>query len=155
MTREVERFEDMSPDGRLRIMIQDDGDVCVMVREGGLESVRVASVEFCNSGTRSPWTREALRAVAVAMEKDARGEPWPGPGGRLFFEGDLRRAIREDLPDCPECGSDAVYGISKERGGGETVFGCTFCSKVWKADLEPLCGECDREPARCQCGGEG
>jgi hypothetical protein len=70
----VERIEDMSVRGRLRIIQQDDGDIIVAVqseRDGLLQPGD--SVEFCTIGTgggRSPRTLNALRALMAAMEGD-------------------------------------------------------------------------------------
>lgn len=75
-TKLVERPEDMSAEGKLTVLIQPDGDVCVTVREGDYDGGKEASVEFCLSGTRSPHTREALRALYEAMCKDELGVPW-------------------------------------------------------------------------------
>lgn len=69
--RIAERFEDMSPRGRLRVIQQDDGDMIVEVVEDmdsqGCCAGLSASVEFCTSGGKSPKTREALRALMQAM----------------------------------------------------------------------------------------
>lgn len=67
MSKIVERLEDMSPRGLLRLLIQDDGDVIVSVQQNDLQS---ADVEFCTSGGRSPRTLHALRALAKAMQED-------------------------------------------------------------------------------------
>jgi len=64
------RVEDMSPDGSLELLLQDDGDVIVTVREAG-EKGFGQSVEFCSSGGHSYQTLDALRALAMAMEADA------------------------------------------------------------------------------------
>lgn len=70
----AERFEDMSPRGRLRVLQQDDGDMSVAVIEdlqsGSLCAGLMASVEFCNSGGKSPRTLDALRALMMAMAED-------------------------------------------------------------------------------------
>lgn len=72
--REAERFEDMSPRGRLRVLQQDDGDMIVCVIEdmesGGCCAGLTASVEFCTSGGKSPRTRAALLALMQAMAED-------------------------------------------------------------------------------------
>ncbi len=77
--REAERFEDMSPRGRLRVIQQEDGDMIVEVIEdlhsksptAGLS----AAVEFCTSGGKSPKTREALRALMLAMAEENAERP--------------------------------------------------------------------------------
>ncbi|MBU2765810.1 hypothetical protein HAP94_06270 [Acidithiobacillus ferrivorans] len=71
----VERGEDMSTTGRLRLMRQEDGDMCVAVID---ERGRVASVEFCTplrGGGRSPRTFAALRALAQAIVEDNADVP--------------------------------------------------------------------------------
>ena len=71
--RDVGRLEDMSPDGVLRVGLDNDGDayVSVWTESGG-------GVEFCTSGNgggKSPRTREALLALMVAMESDNEQDP--------------------------------------------------------------------------------
>ena len=72
--RIAERFEDMSPGGRLQVLQQDDGDIIVAVVEdmhsGGTCAGLAASVEFCTSGGKSPKTLAALRALMQAMAED-------------------------------------------------------------------------------------
>jgi len=65
-----ERKEDMSPDGKLRIMAQDDGDVIVCVIPDSEMEDPSASVEFCTSPIRSPNVLKALRNLARAIELD-------------------------------------------------------------------------------------
>lgn len=85
MTIIVDRKESMSPDGTLRLFIQDDGDVVVTVNqhvnELGQTELRSASVEFCtySGGGGSTNTHRALRQLAVAMAKDNED---PGQAGR-------------------------------------------------------------------------
>lgn len=73
----VIRPEDMSPDGSLELIRQDDGDIIVLVRCGHGEGAGGESVEFCLSGGHSPWTLVALHDLMLAMYKDHRREPWP------------------------------------------------------------------------------
>jgi ribosomal protein S9 len=71
----VGRKEDMSTTGRLRLMRQEDGDMCVAIVD---ERGRVASVEFCTTmrgGGRSPRTFAALRALAQAIVEDNADDP--------------------------------------------------------------------------------
>lgn len=72
--RMAERFEDMSPCGRLQVLQQGDGDMIVTVIEDvdskGCCAGLAASVEFCTSGGKSPKTREALRALMLAMAEE-------------------------------------------------------------------------------------
>lgn len=75
----AERFEDMSPRGRLRILQQDDGDMIVCVIEdpdsrSGCAGL-MASVEFCTSGGQSPKTRTALLALMEAMAAENAERP--------------------------------------------------------------------------------
>ncbi len=71
----AERFEDMSQRGRIRLIEQDDGDVCVAVIEdpnsgnGGC----MACIEFCSpyaGGGKSPRTLAALKALMRAIAED-------------------------------------------------------------------------------------
>jgi len=75
--RVAERFEDMSPRGRLRVLQQDDGDMIVCVIEDPNSSTRgeMTSVEFCTSGGKSPKTREALLALMLAMAEENAARP--------------------------------------------------------------------------------
>lgn len=75
MSKIVERHEDMSPLGRLRLIVQDDGDVIVAVVPDPDEPPgRFGnSVEFCSvggGGGHSPHTLRALRELVKAMEAD-------------------------------------------------------------------------------------
>lgn len=79
----VERREDMSPDGRLQLIVQADGDIIVHVIPG-LETAWYAShaVEFCcvgAGGGRSPNVRKALMDLYKAIEKDNAENPLPDP----------------------------------------------------------------------------
>ncbi len=76
-----ERREDMSPEGRLRLLIQEDGDIIVQIC--GVDPYgepQYAKVEFCapgSGGGRSPATMNALRALILAMENDNKDRPFP------------------------------------------------------------------------------
>lgn len=70
MSKVVERLEDMSPQGRLRVCVQSDGDVIICIIE---DHGQVSDVEFCapgagGGGSRRTW--EALRNLVAAMEAD-------------------------------------------------------------------------------------
>ena len=65
----ITRPEDMSPDGTLTLIQQDDGDIIVTIKESG-ERGFGSSVEFCNSGSQSPQTLIALRKLMEAMKED-------------------------------------------------------------------------------------
>lgn len=75
-----ERREDMSPEGRLQVFIQEDGDVIVQVIGYRHDQMEMASVEFCacgSGGGRSPKTRAAILELARAMIEDNRAAPFP------------------------------------------------------------------------------
>lgn len=91
----VERREDMSPSGRLRLTLQVDGDVMVtVVPDPDAPDWERDSVEFCSCGMgggKSPRTLQALRDLAVAMEQDNVENPvgrFPHytPNPRLYVE---------------------------------------------------------------------
>lgn len=76
-----ERFEDMSADGRLQVVIEDDGDVILTAvppidqNLNGFQSKRPVSVQFCTTGSgggQSPRVRSALLELARAIEADNR-----------------------------------------------------------------------------------
>jgi hypothetical protein len=73
--RDVARLEDMSPDGHLRVSLDNDNDVSVQVFDGE----RFASVEFCNAGGggggQSSHTRRALIELMRAIEADNAERP--------------------------------------------------------------------------------
>lgn len=71
----IVRKEDMSDSGRLRLLRQEDGDMCVAIIE---DDGTMASVEFCSvglGGGRSPKTVQALRQLALAIMEDNQSEP--------------------------------------------------------------------------------
>jgi len=82
MVKKIERLEDMSPRGRLRLTRQD-GDIIVAVqsdKDGLLQPGD--SVEFCSigiGGGRSRHTYAALLALMEAMERDNAEEPCRAP----------------------------------------------------------------------------
>jgi hypothetical protein len=74
----VTRAEDMSPDGRLRIWMQDDGDLIVEIVPESAKQEPSASVEFCTVGSgggRSPHTRRALIELIKAIKLDNAESP--------------------------------------------------------------------------------
>jgi len=77
--RMAERFEDMSPHGKLQVLQQDDGDMIVTVIEDtesrGPCAGLGASVEFCTSGGKSPKTLAALRALMLAIAEENTEKP--------------------------------------------------------------------------------
>jgi hypothetical protein len=68
----AERFEDMSPRGRLRVLREQDGDVivCVIPDPQAHPGQPMLSVEFCTSGGGSPRTHAALLNLLDAMAQD-------------------------------------------------------------------------------------
>ncbi len=63
----------MSPDGKLRLCVEDDGDVIVQVIEGSDNNFDAGCVQFCtpfSGGGGSRRTFEALRRLAEAMAMD-------------------------------------------------------------------------------------
>lgn len=69
ISRDTARLEDMSPNGHLRVALDESGDACVEVFDGE----NFARVEFCTAGAGgggSPRTRLALIALMVAIEED-------------------------------------------------------------------------------------
>lgn len=76
----IVRKEDMSRHGRIRLIKQDDGDICVgIITERGEDREMVdADVEFCScssGGGKSPRTLAALDNLALAMMEDNEKEP--------------------------------------------------------------------------------
>lgn len=63
----------MSPDGRLELIWQDDGDIIICVKPSGHRGFGY-DIEFCNSGGHSPETLKALHALFRAMEADCGDE---------------------------------------------------------------------------------
>ncbi len=79
----VTRAEDMSPDGRLRVWMQQDGDLIVEVVPESSKQEPSASVEFCTVGSgggRSPHTRKALMELMEAIKRDNKESPIPHSG---------------------------------------------------------------------------
>jgi hypothetical protein len=82
-TKIIERNEDMSPRGRLRLLLQPDGDIVVAVVPDPDERRQPfgPTVEFCSpagGGGRSRHTLRALRELAAAMELDNQERPIGG-----------------------------------------------------------------------------
>lgn len=72
------RNEDMSPDGKLTVIMQEDGDLIVAIDSYDAMGFRSsASAEFCThgGGGYSKHTREALIKLAEAIEKDNKEKP--------------------------------------------------------------------------------
>lgn len=95
----VDRKEDMSPNGYLRLIMEDDGDIIVSVAgatNGDDFPNRFADVQFCvpfTGGGGSSRTHRALRDLMAAMAED-NGDPHNG-GRRGENEGaDALAAIK-------------------------------------------------------------
>ena len=82
--RTVERYEDMSPTGKLRLIQQPDGDIIVVIQPDHDQAVKNRlpplgiSVEFTTcggGGGQSQHTRDALMALFDAIERDNKGHP--------------------------------------------------------------------------------
>jgi len=74
----VERYEDMSPDGRLRLIRQADGDVILAIIPPIGSGRPMVDVEFCSIGAgggQSPNTLRALRDLMEAMRLDNIEQP--------------------------------------------------------------------------------
>lgn len=83
----VERLEDMSSRGRLRMIIQEDGDVilCIIPDSDSPSSMFGDTVEFCmigSGGGGSPHTIRALRELSKVIERD--NKEYPGRRGEQF-----------------------------------------------------------------------
>jgi hypothetical protein len=75
VSKTIERLEDMTPTGRLRLLRQDDGDVIVIIIPDAESHRPMVSVEFCTpfaGGGQSEHTWEALGALMAAMERDEK-----------------------------------------------------------------------------------
>jgi hypothetical protein len=73
----VDRKEDMSPDGYLRLTMEQDGDIIITVASGGANGglEQFADIQFCTTfggGGASPKTHKALRELMQAMAEDNR-----------------------------------------------------------------------------------
>lgn len=76
--KQVERYEDMSPTGRLVICQQDDGDMIVSIIPDRKESKHfIQNAEFCtlSGGGQSLNTRKSLQNLMEAIEKDNQERP--------------------------------------------------------------------------------
>lgn len=72
------RYEDMSPDGSLTILIEEDGDVIVDVQGRDMfDRESRASVQFCTvgGGGQSMGVRKALLNLALAIIEDNKAKP--------------------------------------------------------------------------------
>lgn len=75
------RYEDMSPDGYISLMVEEDGDVILMVQQGevsgGLDNFHMATVQFCHAfgGGQSPNVRNALLHLIQAIQQDNKERP--------------------------------------------------------------------------------
>ena len=74
MNNQIERICDMRDGFKLRLLKQEDGDICVSILKEK-DRVNFDNVEFCNSGTQSPRTYNALCKLFRAMEEDESERP--------------------------------------------------------------------------------
>ena len=74
MFNQIERICDMRDGFKLRLLKQEDGDICVSVLKE-TDRVNFDNVEFCNSGTQSPRTHKALCDLFRAMQDDENERP--------------------------------------------------------------------------------
>lgn len=101
--REEARPEDMSPNGMLRVMQLDDGDICVSAYEGdpdGKTFRNVATVEFCepnHGGGESPETWACLVELMEAMKADTEGRRARDKDRLVAKDAERYRAIFEGL----------------------------------------------------------
>ena len=82
MNGSVERYEDMSPDGRLRMTRQPDGDVILGIIPPINSGRPMVSLEFCSVGAgggQSPNTLRALRDLMQAIKEDNEQYPQRRP----------------------------------------------------------------------------
>lgn len=121
---DAERREDMSMRGRLRLIAQPDGDMCLAaIADDGT----MAGIEFCNSGGRSPHTLQALRDLSHAMKRDNDGAPWAVDAtpaavvrdqvaiqSRLIKDG-AHRTMHDGIGGC-----DALYQLAVDHGADQT-----------------------------------
>lgn len=122
----VERLEDMSLRGRLRLLEQDNGDIIVAVQaeENGLLQPG-GSVEFCMPGPgggRSPRTLVALRALLGAMAEDNAADTSRAPQAEVReasriageeYRAEAAISTDELCPDCHgECGLEVAASSS-------------------------------------------
>ena len=74
-----ERYEDMSPDGYLQMMVEDDGDVILVVYGTGLDQTEYhrVSLQFCTfgGGGQSATVRNALLHLIQAIQQDNAERP--------------------------------------------------------------------------------
>lgn len=75
-----ERNEDMSPDGRLQVLIEDDGDAIITLIPPAESQRSYPSVQFCTytGGGRSPAVRTAIVKLAKAIADDNKENPISG-----------------------------------------------------------------------------
>lgn len=74
MSRQVARKCDMGGNMKLKLLLEEDGDILVSVIKQ-TDRVAFESVEFCASGTQSPRTHYALHELYMAMQQDEEERP--------------------------------------------------------------------------------
>lgn len=81
--KSVSRNEDYSPDGKLKVLIGEDGDVSIAIKQGthpyGCEPF-LPTLKFCTYAGRgrSMNTLRALYSLVEAIEKDNKENPIEG-----------------------------------------------------------------------------
>jgi hypothetical protein len=91
----IQRKEDMSPNGNLTLIVQDDGDICLQIFD---EEGMSACIEFCTpvmGGGGSTRTHKALRELMVAMIEDQNDNRQNARNGRFEIESKLEGKINE------------------------------------------------------------
>lgn len=83
-TEGVKRFEDMSPDGFIKLLRQADGDVILQVSgKDWVDKLQTVDVEFCTSGGQSINTLLALINLIEAVKQDNEEKPQYRQNGEL------------------------------------------------------------------------
>jgi hypothetical protein len=71
MTQTIERSGDMGQGSKLTLLKDNEGDIHVSVMPIG-HKASMTNVEFCNSGSKSQRTLNALHELYNAMEDDEK-----------------------------------------------------------------------------------
>lgn len=94
----TERLESMSPEGFLRLIREDDGDIVITVGTGGERGgvTNVATVEFCTPGAGGGGSSRTWRALIDLMGAMAADNLDPQQQGRC---GDLMNESQQTICD--------------------------------------------------------
>ncbi len=136
---QAERFEDMSPRGRLRILQQDDGDMLVYVIEDpdSQKNGASAGVEFCTSGGKSPKTLAALRSLMLAMAEDNADRP------TCHRRGEFGLGVEKSAPAINEMLNLILTGKEMSNDTKHDF----ACFEDWYEELKSVAGWHDNAPA--------